>query len=142
MFTSVTSTEKDLQDVDLMLEEAEIDKSKVVGLFLRGSRAFGVEIELDEYFSDWDYVCVIDTSATIYSSLAKLHNVDVILFDKKTFEMFISSNDLPMLELFYLPAECIIINHIASPFILLSNIKKSLAYHIKKTDVKLAHYGK
>lgn len=44
MFTSIKSTKKDLKDVSRMLEEAEIDKSKVVGLFLRGSRAVGVEI--------------------------------------------------------------------------------------------------
>ena len=47
MFTSIKSTQKNLKDVDLMLEEAEIDKSRIVSLFLRGSRAVGVEIELN-----------------------------------------------------------------------------------------------
>ena len=45
VFTSIKSTQKNLKDVDLMLEEAEIDKSRIVSLFLRGSRAVGVEIE-------------------------------------------------------------------------------------------------
>jgi hypothetical protein len=47
---------------------------------------------------------VLDTAATINSVLLKLHNVDLLLFDRKSFNIYINGGDLPMLELFFLPS--------------------------------------
>ena len=106
----------------------------VRGLFLRGSRALGIDLETQGYKSDWDYACVIDTPATINSVLLKLHNVDFLLFDTKSFYIYANGGDLPMIELFYLPSQCMIINKLTPPIISVPNCKNSLIYHLVRSD--------
>ena len=50
----------------------ELDKSKILGLFLRGSRALGITIDEDFYKSDWDYIVVYNTKSHINGRLIML----------------------------------------------------------------------
>jgi hypothetical protein len=139
--TSLPTEKKHFADIDELLQEAEIDKKKVCGLYLRGSRALGLEISSEEYQSDWDYICILDTWATVNTILLKLYDVDLIVLDRKSAEILINSNDLPMVELFALPSSCIFINEFKPPPVSHSNLKKSLVYHLRKANLKLMYYG-
>lgn len=84
---------------------------------------------------------MIDTSATINSVLLKLHNVDFLLFDTKSFYIYANGGDLPMIELFFLPSHCVYINKLTPPIISIPNCKNSLIYHIVRADEKLSHFA-
>ncbi len=61
--------------------------------------------------------------------------------DKRTAYMLLNSNDIPMVECFYLPESCILINQMKRPPVDLASLKKSLVYHLKKVDEKVDYYS-
>lgn len=81
-----------------------MERDKIVGLFLRGSRALGLQMDEKEYRSDWDYFCVYDTWARVDGRLIKLPEIDITIYDINTFNHYLhQDNDIPLLELFALP---------------------------------------
>lgn len=80
---------EEYKDVWEILQDAELDKTKIKGLFLRGSRALGLEMNIEGYKSDWDYVCVYDTYSQINGRLIKLTDIDITIFDLNTFNFYI-----------------------------------------------------
>jgi hypothetical protein len=100
-----------------------------------------IHVVHEDYKSDWDYVCVLDTSAVINSILVRLPYVDLLLFDRRSFMIYVNGGDLPMIELFYLPSHCIYVNHLPRPTFSIRNSKYSLIYHMHKADEKIKYYS-
>lgn len=110
-------------------------------MFLRGSRAIDIHVEKEEYKSDWDYVCVLDTPAVINSILVRLPYVDLLLFDRRSFMIYVNGGDLPIIELFSLPSHCIHVNRLPRPIVSIRNTKYSMIYHLLKVDEKIRYYS-
>jgi hypothetical protein len=67
--------------------------------------------------------------------------VDLLLFDRRSFQIYVNGGDLPMIELFSLPSHCVHVNHLPKPIVSLRNSKYSLIHHLKKADEKIAYYS-
>ncbi len=94
-----------------IIEELNLKEDKVCAFFLRGSRALNLVLNEEDYVSDWDYFCVYDTATPIEGRLLKMKDIDVTFFDRQTFERELYENsDIPMVELLYLPENCIFKN--------------------------------
>lgn len=100
-----------------------------------------IQVINEDYKSDWDYVCVLDTAAVINSILVRLPYVDLLLFDRRSFMIYVNGGDLPMIELFSLPSHCIHVNRLPRPIISVRNSKYSMIYHLQKADEKIRYYS-
>lgn len=92
----------------------QLEYDRVVGFYLRGSRAIGYSTPQ----SDYDYILVYDTKSVIDGGLIKLKSVDIAIFDIATFNDLINQkNDISLIEIFFLEKQFRIIDKIPFPTI-------------------------
>ena len=62
-----------------------------------------VVIDNEYHKSDWDYIVVYDTPATLNGRLVTIPEYDFSFFDRKSFDTLLKDNDISLVEVFFLP---------------------------------------
>ena len=89
VYKKVKGETKILTNAEDILKEIGLDYSRVEAFFLRGSRALGYATET----SDYDYVLVYKTDAQSMGRLIKLYEVDIALYDHRSFDQELNLNN-------------------------------------------------
>ena len=128
IFTEVTP--------DMISKLLELDEQRIYNINLRGSRCVGTNgVRFDGNMSDWDFVVVMDLEKNFEDQHLVYGNIDVALYDVKTFQSLVVNNVIWALECIFAPKHCILkekIDFRKSFIVDLAKLRNSVSYESER----------